>query len=53
MTVSEAAIKIEGLMEKDMALAKRIEDMRNNLMKKGKKIPYYRCLTPSPKFSNH
>ena len=37
MTISEAVIKIESLMEKDMELARRIEDMRNNLMKRGKK----------------
>lgn len=37
MTISEAAIKIERLMEKDIELAKRIEDLRYNLMKRGKK----------------
>jgi hypothetical protein len=37
MTISEAVIKIESLMEKDMELARRIGDMRNNLMKRGKK----------------
>lgn len=37
MTISEAIIKIESLMEKDMVLARRIEDMRNNLMKRSKK----------------
>ena len=37
MTVSEAVIKIESRMEKDMEFAKRIADRRNNLMKKGKK----------------
>jgi chromosomal replication initiation ATPase DnaA len=37
MTISEAIIKIENLMEKDKELARGIEDMRNNLMKKGKK----------------
>jgi hypothetical protein len=37
MTISEAVIKIESLMEKDMVLARRIEDMRNNLMKRSKK----------------
>jgi len=37
MTISEAIIKIENLMEKDKELARGIEDMRNNLIKKGKK----------------
>jgi chromosomal replication initiation ATPase DnaA len=37
MTISEAVIKIESLVERDMELARRIEDMRNNLMKRGKK----------------
>jgi len=37
MTISEAVIKIESLMEKDMELARSIEDMRNNLMKRSKK----------------
>ena len=37
MTISEAVIKIESLMEKDMELARRIEDIRNNLMKRGKR----------------
>ncbi len=36
-TVSEAVIKIESLMEKDMELVRRIDDMRNNLMKRGKR----------------
>ena len=37
MTISEAVIKIEGLMEKDKELARKIEAMRSNLMKRGKK----------------
>ena len=37
MSISEAVIKIESLMVKDIELAERIEDLRNNLMKKGKK----------------
>jgi len=37
MTISEAVIKIESLMGRDMELARRIEEMRNNLMKRGKK----------------
>ena len=37
MTISEAVIKMESLVEKDMELAGRIEYMRNNLMKRGKK----------------
>jgi len=37
MTISEAIIKIEGLMEKDKELAAKIEDMRSNLMKRAKK----------------
>ena len=36
MTISEAVIKIESLMEKDKELVRRIEDMRNNLMKRSK-----------------
>jgi hypothetical protein len=34
MTISEAVIKIESLVERDMELARRIEDMRNNLIKR-------------------
>jgi len=45
MTISEAIIKIDGLMEKDKELARKIEDMGSNLMKRTKEIPYYRCLT--------
>jgi len=37
MSISEAVIKIGSLMVKDIELAERIEDLRNNLMKKGKK----------------
>ena len=37
MTISEAIMKIESRMERDMKLARRIEDMRSNLMKRGKK----------------
>jgi chromosomal replication initiation ATPase DnaA len=37
MTISEAVIKIESLMEKDMELARSLEDMKSNLMKRGKK----------------
>ncbi len=37
MTIGEAIVKIESLMEKGRALARRIEDMRNNLMKRGMK----------------
>lgn len=37
MTMSEAVIKIESLMEKDMELAGRIGDMRNYLTKRIKK----------------
>ena len=37
MTISEAIIKIEALMEKDEELAEKIKDMRSNLMKRGKK----------------
>jgi hypothetical protein len=37
MTISEAIIKIEGLMERDKELARKIEAMRSNLMKRGKK----------------
>ena len=37
MTISEAVMKMESLVERDMELARRIEDMRNNLMKRGKK----------------
>jgi hypothetical protein len=37
MTISEAIIKIEDLMEKDKELATRIEDMRSSLMKRGKR----------------
>ncbi|MDI6754398.1 MAG: hypothetical protein QME78_08390 [Thermodesulfobacteriota bacterium] len=37
MTISEAVIKIESLMEKDKKLARRIEDMKSNLMKRVKK----------------
>ncbi len=29
-----------------MVLARRIEDVKSNLMKRDKRIPYYRCLTP-------
>ena len=38
MTISEAVIKTESLVaERDMELARRIEDMKNSLMKRGKK----------------
>lgn len=37
MTLSEAIVKIEGLMEKDKELARKIEDMRSNLTKRGRK----------------
>ena len=37
MTISEAVLKMESLVEKDMELARSIEDMRNNLMKRSKK----------------
>ena len=37
ITISEAVIKIESLVERDRELARRIEAMRNNLMKRGKK----------------
>jgi hypothetical protein len=37
MTISESVIKLESLVERDMELARRIEDMRKNLMKSGKK----------------
>ena len=37
MTISEAVIKIESQMEKDKELTRRIEEMRSNLMKRGKK----------------
>ena len=37
MIIGEAVNKIESLMEKDMELARRIEDMRNNLMKTSEK----------------
>jgi hypothetical protein len=37
MTLSEAIIKIESLMEKDKELARKIEAMRSNLVKRGKK----------------
>jgi len=37
MTISEAIIKIEGLMEKDKESTRREEDMGSNLMKRGKK----------------
>ena len=37
MTISEAVMKMESLVEKDIELARRIEHMRNNLMKRGKK----------------
>ena len=37
MTISEAVMKIESLVERDRELARRIEAMRNNLMKRGKK----------------
>jgi hypothetical protein len=36
MTISEEVIRIESLVESDMELARRIEDMRKNLMKRGK-----------------
>jgi hypothetical protein len=32
-----AMIKIEGLMEKDKELARKTEEMKSNLMKRGKK----------------
>ena len=37
MAISEAVMKMESLVKKDMELARRIEDMRNNLMKRRKK----------------
>jgi hypothetical protein len=37
MTMSEAIIKIEGLMEKDKELAIKIEEVKSNLMKRRKK----------------
>jgi REP element-mobilizing transposase RayT len=37
MTISEAVIRMESLVEKDMELARRIAHMRNNLIKRGKK----------------
>ena len=37
MSISEAVNRIESLVDRDMELARRIEDMRNNLMKRGKK----------------
>ena len=37
MTISEASVKIESLLERDRQLAKRIVDMKNNLMKRGKR----------------
>lgn len=37
MTISQAVIKMERLVERDIELARRIEDMRKNLMKRGKK----------------
>jgi hypothetical protein len=37
MTIGESIIKIEGLMEEDKELAKKIEAMRSNLVKRGKK----------------
>ena len=37
MTISEASVKIQSLLERDRELAKRIVDMKNNLMKRGKK----------------
>ena len=37
MTLNEAIIKIEGLMEKDKELARKIEDLRSNLIKRGRK----------------
>ncbi len=37
MTISEAIMKIESRMERDMKLARRIEDIRSNLMKRSKK----------------
>ncbi len=37
MTISEAVIKIEGLMEKDKELARKIETMKSSLVKRGKK----------------
>ena len=30
----------------EMELARRIEDVKSNLMKRDKKIPYHRCLSP-------
>jgi len=37
MTIREAVNKIESLVGRDIELARRIEDMKNNLMKRGKK----------------
>jgi hypothetical protein len=37
MTMSEAVMKIESLMEKDRDLARTIEDMKINLMERVKK----------------
>jgi hypothetical protein len=37
MRISEAVMKMEGLVEKDTDLARRIEHMRNNLMKRAKR----------------
>jgi hypothetical protein len=37
MTMSEAVMKIESLMEKDRNLARTIEDMKINLMERVKK----------------
>jgi len=37
MTINEAIMKVEGLMEKDGVLARRIGDMGNNLVERGKK----------------
>lgn len=47
MTIIEAITEIQSLMENDMVLARRIEDMRSNPMKRGKKeYPDYFCLIP-------
>ncbi len=46
MTIREAIIKIENLMEKNMVLFRRIEDRRNDLIKGGKKK--YLIAVPAP-----
>ncbi len=47
MRVSEAVMKMGGLVEKDMELARRIREYEKQSEEGGEEeIPYYRFLTP-------